>query len=220
MVTAPQRHRARLLCLDDACNRVALDPVGPGMRTLLALAAIAVVVPLSACEGSVSVGGDATHQLEVRGAHTGFDLEVPVDWAITDVWDAAACGSVSYDVAEDGATRLVIEAVPTSCAEAGQDSQIGNGFHGIYRTVDDVPEPEDSAIVSTKLGEATVFTQEYFECTNECERWDEPVAIVTVDTPVDAGYPTLLIRAEKDKVSRADFEDIVATLAAPYVPAG
>ena len=191
------------------------------MRTLLALAAaLAVVVPLSSCEGSISVGGEDTHQLEVRGAHTAFDLEVPSDWAITDVWDAAACGSVTYDVAEDGATRLVIEAVPSSCPEAGQDTQIGNGFHGIYRTVDDIPEPRDSKTVETALGSATVVTQEYFECTNSCDRWNEPVAIVTVDQPVDAGYPTLVIRGERDKVSRADFEAIVETLAAPYAPTG
>jgi hypothetical protein len=220
MVTAPQRHRARLLCLRD-CNHVAIDPVGPGMRSLLALVALAVVVPLSACDGSISVGGDDdTHRLEVRGAHTAFDLEVPQDWGITDVSEAGACGSVSYDVAEDGATRLVIEAVPTACAEAGENGQIGNGQHGIYRTVDDIPDPQDSEAVETALGSATVVTQEYFECTNSCDNWDEPVAIVTLDAPVDAGYPTLVVRGEKDQVSRADFEEIVATLAAPYVATG
>ena len=166
------------------------------------------------------MGDEDTHQVEVRGTHTAFDLEVGVDWAITDVWDADTCGSVSYVVSEDGATRLVVEAVPTSCPDAGQDTQIGNGFHGVYRTLDDVPDPRDPETVSTDLGDATVFVQEYFECTNECERWDEPVAIVTVAAPVDAGYPTLVVRGDKDKVSRADFEEIVATLAAPYVPVG
>jgi hypothetical protein len=60
-----------------------------------------------------------------------------------------------------------------------------------------------------------VFVQEYVECTNSRDRWDEPVAIVTVDAPVDAAYPTLVVRGEKDLVSRAEVEEIVATLAAP-----
>ena len=188
----------------------------------LALAALAALVPLAGCEGSVSIGGDDedTHGLEVRGTHTAFAVEVPDDWAITDVWDADTCGSVSYVVAEDGERRLVVEAVPTSCPDAGQDSQIGNGFHGVYRTLDDVPDPQDPEDVTTGTGQATVFTQEYFECTNSCDRWDEPVAIVTLDQPVDAGYPTLVLRGEKDSVSRAELEEIVASLAAPYVPTG
>ena len=191
------------------------------MRTMLAAAALVAVVPLAACEGSVDIGSDDdTHALEVRGARTAWELEVPRDWAITDVWEADVCGSVSYVVSEAGRTRLVIRAMPADCPEAEQNTQIGNGFHGVYRTIDDVPDPQDQETVPTDLGEATVFTQEYFECTNECERWDEPVAIVTVDSPVDAGYPTLVVRGEKDTVPRAEFEEIVATLAAPYVPTG
>ena len=76
--------------------------------------------------------------------------------------------------AEDGATRMVIEAVPTSCAEAAEHTRIGNGQHGTCRTFDDVPDPQKPETV----------------------------------------------RGEKDRVSRADLDEIIATLAAPYVPAG
>jgi hypothetical protein len=191
------------------------------MRVLVALAALSAV-PLAGCAGPVSLGSgdDDSRRLEVRGTHTGFDVEVPEDWGITDVWDSDTCGSVSYRIREGHELRLAIEAVPASCAEAGGDPQIGNGFHGLYRTIEDVPEPEDVETVSTALGEAAVFTQEYFECTNSCDRWQEPVAIVSVDDPVDAGFPTLVLRGEQDSVSRAELEELLATLAPPYVPTG
>ena len=191
------------------------------MRTLVAVAVAALcVVPLAACQGSGSVGGDDTHQLEVRGAHTAFDVDVPTGWAITEVIDAGTCGAPTYVVSEGSELRLVVQAVPTSCEAASENSEIGNGHHGVYRTIDDVPKPQQVATVSTKLGSATVFTQDYYECTNSCHHWEEPVAIVTVGSPVDAGYPTLVVRGEQDNVSRDDLETIVASLAAPYVPAG
>jgi len=190
------------------------------MKARVALAA-AALVSLAGCSGSVSLGDDEdTHQVEVRGARTGFVVEVPEAWGITDVWDADTCGSVSYLLREGSSLRLVIEAVPASCPDAGVDTQIGNGFHGVYRTVDDVPDPQDRESVDTDLGSATVFTQKYFECTNSCEDWSEPVAIITLDAPVDVGYPTLVVRGEKETLSRAELEEIVATLAAPYVPTG
>jgi hypothetical protein len=186
-----------------------------------ALAAL-TVVPLAGCSGTLSIGddGEESHQLEVRGTRTAFSVEVPDDWGITDVWDASRCGSVSYRVAQASSQRLLVEAVPTSCAEAAENTQVGNGFHGVYRTLDDVPEPKGKATVTTGLGEAVVFTQKYFECTNSCDDWAEPVAIITLDSPVDPAYPTLVVRGEKDTVSRADLEDIVASLEPPYVPAG
>jgi hypothetical protein len=183
------------------------------MRILVALAALAVVVPLSGCHGPLSNGD--THQLEVRGTHTAFDVEVPDDWGILQVLDANTCGSVTYEIAVAAESRLVIEAVPTSCAEAEENTEIGNGRHGVYRTIADVPEPREKTSVDTDLGTATVFTQTYYECTNSCDNWNEPVAIISLAAPVDAGYPTLVVRGEKELVSRDDLEDILKTLAAP-----
>ncbi len=187
---------------------------------LAVLAVIAASLALAGCDAVTGEDDPDTHLLEVRGTHTGFDMDVPQDWAITDVWDADVCGSVSYRIASRGRTRLVVEAVPTQCAEAAENTQIGNGMHGVYRTIDDVPEPRDQKAVDTALGEATVFSQEYFECTNSCEDWNEPVAIITLAVPVDAGYPTLVVRGEKASVSRAELEEVVASLAAPYAPTG
>ncbi len=66
--------------------------------------------------------------------------------------------------------------------------------------------------------DAVVFTQEYYECTNSCERWHEPVAIITLDDPVDPDYPTLVVRAERDELSRSDLEELLGALEEPYPP--
>jgi hypothetical protein len=108
--------------------------------------------------------------------------------------------------------------VPSDCEVAGSNSSIGNGQHGLYRTLEDVPEPEAVDTTTTALGEATVFVQEYFECTNECERWDEPVAIITLDDPVDPAYPTLVLRGEQDRLARSELEEILGALEESYPP--
>jgi hypothetical protein len=184
------------------------------------VAALLLTVAVTGCD-HLGHGDDSDQdrQLDVRGAHTAFDLKVHDDWAITEVQDAGTCGSVSYRIDAPSEARLVVEAVPTECAEAQENTEIGNGRHGVYRTLDDVPAPRDEKAVDTGLGKATVFTQTYYECTNSCENWNEPVAIVTLETPVDAGYPTLVVRGEKETVSRADLEEIVATLMTP-TPSG
>lgn len=169
----------------------------------------------SACPG---LADDCSHLVEVRGAHTAYTVRVPRMWGIASAREDDVCGSSSYrfDDLPDGWGRLVVEAVPTRCAEARSNASIGNGSHGVYRTLEDVPAPEDVATVRTAVGEATVFTQEYYECTNSCERWQEPVAIVELDDPLDPAYPTLVLRGEQDRLSRAELETILRGLAAPY----
>jgi len=171
----------------------------------------------SDCEG---LADDCSHLVDVRGAHVHFTVRVPSTWGIADVREDAVCDSASYrfDDLPDGWGRLRVEAVPADCEVAGSSSSIGNGTHGTYRTIDDVPEPEEAASVETALGEAVVFTQEYFECTNSCERWHEPVAIITLTDPVDRAYPTLVLRGERDGLSREELEDILDALEAPYPP--
>ena len=163
---------------------------------------------------------DCSHVVVVRGAHAHFSVRVPETRGIGSAREDDVCDSASYrfDELPDVWGRLQVEAVPSDCDVSESSSSIGNGTHGTYRTIDDVPEPEDVASVDTALGEATVFTQEYFECTNSCDRWQEPVAIVTLDAPVDPGYPTLVLRGEQDRLSRAALEAILGDLKEPYPP--
>ncbi len=183
-------------------------------RGLVTSAVLLGALGLVAGCDSDSGEADGSHEVEVRGARVGFVIEVPREWGITEVDDDRVCGSVWYRLGD-----LRIEAVPTTCEEAtANDAQIGNGYHGVFRTLADVPEPRGVEEVATGLGPASVFTQEYYECTNECDEWDEPVAIVTLDEPVDPGYPTLVVRAYHDDLSRSRLEDMVGSLEAPYVP--
>ncbi len=182
---------------------------------------------LAACDASSATGSgcegladDCSHVVEVRGSHVHFSMRVPETWGIGYAREDAVCGSASYrfyELPDDGG-RLRVEAVPTECDAASSSSSIGNGSHGTYRTIDDVPEPEDVGSVETLLGDAVVFTQEYYECTNSCERWHEPVAIITLDDPVDPDYPTLVVRAERVELSRSDLEELLGALEEPYPP--
>ena len=180
---------------------------------LLALMSLAL---LASCRFDGGNAEDAQRTIEVRGAHVAFTAVVPDDWGISWLEDAAACDSVIYDVEDDATVDVRFQAVPWVCEEAANSDEIGNGFHGLYRTLADVPDPKDVEKRDTDLGSAEVFTQEYYECTNSCEKWDEPVAIVTLDDPVDPYYPTLVVRVERNDISRSDFETIIDSLAVPY----
>ncbi|GAA4253639.1 hypothetical protein [Dactylosporangium darangshiense] len=91
-----------------------------------------------------------------------------------------------------------------SACDAGDNARPGNGRHGVFRTTADIP-PERRAgatTVHTALGEATVFTQPYYECTNSCHNYTEAVALITLDRPADPAYRTLTAYAEKGEASQ------------------
>jgi hypothetical protein len=106
-----------------------------------------------------------------------------------------------------GTRDLRIEAVPTDCALAGS-IESGDGEHGRYRTIADVPEPIDVEEVDTALGPAVLFTQRYDDV-------EEAVAIVTLDEPVDPDYPTLAIRSDGGDFDREELRAMLATLDPP-----
>lgn len=97
-----------------------------------------------------------------------------------------------------GAVRLA--AYATVCA--ADNAQIGNGRHGVYRTTADIPADRRTAAVTvpTALGEATAFTQAYYECTNSCKNFVEPVAVITLGHPADPAYQTLTAYSEKGTI--------------------
>lgn len=154
-------------------------------------------------------------ELEVATNHVAFAVEVPAGAGFSDVTATPTtdeCPKASYESTYGG---LVAEVVARDCA-VQRKAQIGNGHHGDYRTLDDVPSPKDVEQVSTDgLGDAAIFTQRYFECTNFCSDWDEPVAIITLDTPRDGNYPTVVVRSEKGELDRADFTKLIHTMSEP-----
>jgi hypothetical protein len=93
------------------------------------------------------------------------------------------------DLGSSGIVELV--AYATTCA--GDSSRPGNGRHGVFRTTADIPAEQrfGATIVRTALGEATAFNQSYYECTNSCKTYTEPVAVITLAHPDDPAFQAL-----------------------------
>ena len=92
-------------------------------------------------------------------------------------------------------------AYATSCA-AADNARPGNGRHGVYRTIADIPAERRSGAVTlhTALGEATAFDQPYYECTNSCKTYTEPVAVITLAHPSDPAYQALTVFSVKGSI--------------------
>jgi hypothetical protein len=103
------------------------------------------------------------------------------------------------DLGPDGGAELV--AYATSCAP-GDNARPGNGRHGVYRTTADIPADRRSGAVTvhTALGEATAFDQQYYECTNSCKTYTEPVAVITLTHPTNPAFQTLTAFSAKGSI--------------------
>jgi hypothetical protein len=181
---------------------------------LLVWLLIAVVVRLDDRAGS-SNDLAVDHTILIDDDHLAVQLTVPAGTGgISDIRTDPRlpdCLLPTYGL--NGQPGLEIELVPADCRlPAGANQQIGNGNHGTYRRLDDVPNPIDVQHLSTKVGPAVIFTQKYFEATNSVARWQEPVAIVNLDHPADPHYPTLVLRGYRDEVSRSQLRDMVSSL--------
>lgn len=181
--------------------------IGVGGTLVLALVALLAL-------GVFSGHASSDHAVPIDGEHLSVEVTVPSDLAIDEVAAHPAtgfdpdCRGVRYEFGGD----LTIEAFAADCAVEEASQQIMNGDHGVYRTIEDVPEPVDVEEVSTWAGPAQVFVQHYAEHTNVSDSWDEPVAIVALDDPVDADFPTVVLRSDKGAFSREEFTEIVASL--------
>jgi hypothetical protein len=103
------------------------------------------------------------------------------------------------DLGSDATIRLM--AYATNCA-TDDNAQPGNGRHGVYRTTADIPAERRSAAVtvSTALGQATAFNQPYYECTNSCKNYTEPVVVITLEHPGDPAFRTLTAYSPKGSI--------------------
>lgn len=178
------------------------------MRTTVFVSVALAAALLSGCQDDEADPiSRETRSVTVDGDHVAFTIAVPEHWA-DDEQDTLTgdCGQFTQQLGE-----LTVQAVPTSCRDAATDGNIGNGHHGTFRTLGDVPEPMSVQSIETALGPATLFTQEYYECTNSCERWHEAWVIVDLTDPVDPAYPTLSLRASDD-LGLTDIQQIAETL--------
>lgn len=185
--------------------------------TIAAVVGAAAVVLVVAALGGLAWAALAkrTTWVEVATTRVAFAVELPADAGLTDVTTSPPSDECQSAVFESTYGGLVFEAVARDCTDRTEGG-IGNGHHGRYRTLDDVPKPEHVEHVGTDgLGDAVVFTQQYYECTNSCSTWDEPVVIVTLETPVDPEYSSLVVRSEKAELDRDDVTEIVRTMSEP-----
>ena len=107
--------------------------------------------------------------------------------------------SATVDLGRAGAVTLVAYA---STCEHGDNTHPGNGRHGVYRGPSDIPAERHGTAVATALGPATVFEQPYYECTNSCSTFTEPVAVIVLDHPADPAYPVLTAYSAKGTAGR------------------
>jgi hypothetical protein len=107
--------------------------------------------------------------------------------------------------------RVSLSAFATSCE--ADTSRPGNGRHGVYRTIDDIPADRRAGAVTfpTALGEATAFIQPYYECTNSCHNYTESVAVITLDHPSNPAYPTLVVCADKGLIGLDQLTTVLRT---------
>jgi hypothetical protein len=105
---------------------------------------------------------------------------------------------------------LRLSAYATSCDASG-NANPGNGRHGVYRSPADIPADRlaGSVKVPTVLGDAVVFTQPYYECTNSCRNYTEPVALITLDHPRDPAYPGLMVYSEKGTIGLGQLRSVL-----------
>lgn len=124
---------------------------------------------------------------------------------------AASCPGLDGMVLLSPGKHLSFFAYSTSCDP--DTSRPGNGRHGVYRTTADIPADRRAGAVTfpTALGPATAFLQLYYECTNSCHDYTEPVAVITLDHPSDPAYPALVVSADQGSLDLNELTNLLKT---------
>jgi hypothetical protein len=103
----------------------------------------------------------------------------------------------------EGDDRIDLSLNAASCA-GEPEGQIGNGYHGRYLDVDDAAEAGDVEVATVPAGRLTTFTQPYYECTNECNDYDDNVGLLALTASPEPDHPVLMLLAEKGEPAMAD----------------
>ena len=199
-------------------------------RAILAGAVVVVTLGLGAGAASAvdttepapapTLAGETTVSL-VDDPRVGLSFTHPSDWELSEVRIDAAEGatvvdpcnetvrfSIGADDESDDWRGISVELVPVDCE--ADNSQIGNGFHGLYNTIGDVAEPGEIDVFESPAGVTFMFDQTYFECTNECNDYVERLAIIELNAPADDRYPTAVIRDNHNTLDDDEFAALLA----------
>lgn len=162
------------------------------------------------------------HKVTVRDPHLAFSLDAPGgvmrptrDGDQEDRAAATGCPLIVYRLRDE--PNLRAEAARRDCQVPVHSPPPGNGRHGVYENLTDL-DPGlrgDGTLLRTRLGTAEVLSQRYFECTNSCQNYQEPIAFVMLRDPVDKDFPVLVLRSDHEVISSTDFTRIVKSLRPP-----
>lgn len=154
--------------------------------------------------------GSKTQHITIKDDRLAVSITVPRDISMTGAYTRpeAPCDPVAWDFGRD----LTIQMFSASCEIPDDPSAPLNGRHGVYRSIDDVADPIDATTVDTPLGTAQVFTQKYTECTNFCTDYDEHIAIIALESPADAAFDSVVVRADYGNQSRDDLTEILRSM--------
>ncbi len=180
---------------------------------ILLVVIVTILGLLGAFGGAGSGRSSPTTRLSVVDDRIAFEIKVPPGTMISGFYSGARrdCQIAEIDFSDHG---LRAYAAARTC-ESPARGRTGNGNHGTYRTIADVAAPKAVQRVDSWLGPADVFSQDYYECTNACRNYTEPVAVVMLQQPVNPDFPTLVLISTKGELDRAALTRIVRDLAEP-----
>jgi hypothetical protein len=163
-------------CLTAACDGPAGPPVPPA--------------PLSSPTVAAVDGAVAFHVSLGAGQHLTVDPPSPEH-----------CPAFGARVELGRGAFVRLTAYAADCQAEGSigasNDSPGNGRHGVFRTTGDIPAARSVTAAPTPLGTAATFAQPYYECTNSCTYYTEPVAVITLTHPSDPGVPALTVYSER-----------------------
>jgi hypothetical protein len=181
-----------------------------------------VVVAAGACADDSEDGADRAWPGDGGPAETvdlgaGMVAELPEGWEVGEITEATDslpsevpgdCTSLRGWLSPgDDQPRVDLQLNSAGCRGLEPLDQIGNGYHGTYVTIDDVGDPADVEEHQVATGTLVTFSQDYFECTNECNDYDDHVGLLTLTVPRDPAFPTLTVLDTKGERS---FDELVA----------
>lgn len=146
--------------------------------------------------------------IETSSLGEGLAVDLPADWEVTpfapddETPGDADDGCTSLRAAlGDGAATVDLQLNSTECSDREPTGRIGNGFHGVYVTLDDVADPSNVETHEVPAGTLATFTQDYYECTNSCADYQDHVGLLELDDPPDPDRPTLVLLSPRGELA-------------------
>ncbi|WP_433043604.1 hypothetical protein [Dactylosporangium sp. CS-033363] len=186
-------------------------------RAISLTLAAAAVLAAGGCDRDVIIDPQRTDTVEPVASASVAPIDGPVAFhvhldngqrLIMNDANSTGCPAMSGRIVL-GANRIVsLTAFLPQCATSDNGSP-GNGRHGVYRTSADIPAGRTTTTAPTPLGEATLFTQPYYECTNSCKHYTEPVAVIALSSPGDNGVRALVVVGDRGAVDQAALTTLI-----------